>query len=55
MKYQAQSVHLKHPHECLIIGLFEDGQTAAFNKCDQLTEGYLAGLVKSGDISGKIG
>ena len=55
MKYQAQSVHLKHPHECLIIGLFEDGQTAAFNKCDQLTEGYLTGLVKSGDISGKIG
>lgn len=56
MKYQANTTALSHPSECIIIGIYENGEfSKSFNEIDAATNGYLNSLVKSGEITGKLG
>ncbi|OOF50660.1 leucyl aminopeptidase [Rodentibacter genomosp. 1] len=56
MKYQAKSIALSQTFECIIIGAYENNEfSTSFNEIDQATQGYLNGLVKSGELTGKLG
>lgn len=42
--------------DCLVIGVYEDHQlTEAAAQLDRLSQGYLGALLKSGDLTGKLG
>ena len=56
MKYQAKSSALSQASECIILGVYENNEfSKSFNEIDHASQGYLNGLVKSGEISGKLG
>ncbi|OOF47477.1 leucyl aminopeptidase [Rodentibacter trehalosifermentans] len=56
MKYQAKLTALSQATECIIIGAYEDNEfSRSFNEADQATQCYLNGLVKSGELTGKLG
>lgn len=56
MKYQAKSTALSQCAECIIIAAYEHNEfSKSFNEIDHLTQGYLNGLVKSGELTGKLG
>lgn len=45
----------QHQSDCLVIGAFEGKLTVSSEKVDQALKGLLSDLVKSGDITGKVG
>ena len=56
MKYQAKSSALSQASECIILGVYENNEfSKSFNEIDHASQGYLNGLVKSGEINGKLG
>lgn len=56
MKYQAKLTALSQPTECIVIGVYENNEfSKSFNEIDLATKGYLSGLIKSGEITGKLG
>lgn len=56
MKYQAKLTALSQPSECIVIGAYENNEfSKSFNEIDLSTQGYLNGLVKSGELTGKLG
>ncbi|OOF37750.1 leucyl aminopeptidase [Rodentibacter heidelbergensis] len=56
MKYQAKLTALSQAAECLIIGVYENSEfSKSFNEIDLATQGYLNGLIQSGELTGKLG
>lgn len=56
MKYQAKTTALSQAEGCIILGVYENNEfSKSFNELDQATHGYLNGLVKSGELTGKVG
>ncbi len=45
----------QHQSDCLVIGAFEGKLTQSSEKIDQALKGMLSDLMKSGDITGKVG
>lgn len=55
MKYQAKNTALSQATDCIVLGVYENNKfSKSFNEIDQLTQGYLNDLVKSGELTGKL-
>ncbi|HHF1624239.1 TPA: leucyl aminopeptidase [Haemophilus influenzae] len=55
MKYQAKNTALSQTTDCIVLGIYENNEfSKSFNEIDQLTQDYLNGLVKSGELTGKL-
>ena len=55
MKYQAKNTALSQASDCIVLGIYENNEfSKSFHEIDQLTQGYLNDLVKSGELSGKL-
>ncbi len=55
MKYQAKNTALSQTTDCIVLGVYENNEfSKSFNEIDQLTQGYLNDLVKSGELTGKL-
>ncbi|BFU63738.1 leucyl aminopeptidase [Rodentibacter abscessus] len=56
MKYQAKSTALSQAVECILIGVYENNEfSKSFSEIDHATQGYLNQLIKSGELTGKLG
>lgn len=42
-------------HDCVVVGLFEQGLSAHAKQLDQQSQGYLSQLVERGDLQAKVG
>ncbi|WP_114891789.1 leucyl aminopeptidase [Haemophilus haemolyticus] len=55
MKYQAKNTALSQASDCIVLGVHENNVfSKSFHEIDQLTQGYLNDLVKSGELTGKL-
>lgn len=55
MKYQAKNTALSQATDCIVLGIYENNEfSKSFHEIDQLTQGYLNDLVKSGELTGKL-
>ena len=55
MKYQAKNTALSQASDCIVLGVYENNEfSKSFHEIDQLTQGYLNDLVKSGELTGKL-
>lgn len=56
MKYQAKSTALSQATGCIVLGAYENNEfSKSFNQLDHDVQGYFNELVKSGEITGKLG
>ncbi|MDO5053776.1 MAG: leucyl aminopeptidase [Pasteurella oralis] len=56
MKYCAKSTALLDIKSNIIVSIFEEGKlSSAARKIDEISQGYLTGLLESGELTGKIG
>ena len=45
----------KQRHDCVIVGVYESQQlSAAAQVLDKMSDGYIANLLKRGDLDGKL-
>ena len=55
MKYQAKNTALSQAADCIVLGVYENNEfSKSFHEINQLTQGYLNDLVKSGELTGKL-
>ncbi len=57
MEFRLADLALANPaSDCLVVGVYEDNQlTSAAAQLDTLSQGYLPNLLKTGDLTGKLG